>query len=111
CPLEPEDFDQWQDEDGGPDPDNDGDGILDVDDKCPLEPGVPEAQGCPDPDRDGDTVVDRLDNCPDEPGDPANAGCKKKQQVRITEDRIEILDMVYFRTNKADILRKSYGLL
>ena len=32
CPLDPEDFDDYQDEDGCPDPDNDSDTILDVDD-------------------------------------------------------------------------------
>jgi outer membrane protein OmpA-like peptidoglycan-associated protein len=29
--------------------DTDGDGILDKDDKCPAEPGVPEYDGCPPP--------------------------------------------------------------
>ncbi len=38
CPLEPEDFDAFEDEDGCPDLDNDGDGVADVDDACPLEP-------------------------------------------------------------------------
>jgi hypothetical protein len=34
----PEDFDGFEDENGCPDPDNDRDGILDVNDDCPLEP-------------------------------------------------------------------------
>src|SRR5438105_2382562 len=38
CPLEPEDKDGFEDEDGCPDPDNDQDGILDKADKCPMEP-------------------------------------------------------------------------
>ncbi|HMR76234.1 MAG TPA: OmpA family protein, partial [Polyangiaceae bacterium] len=35
CPDEPEDFDGFQDQNGCPKPDNDNDGILDVDDRCP----------------------------------------------------------------------------
>lgn len=111
CPTEAEDVDSVEDTDGCPDPDNDRDGIADRDDKCPLEAGVVAMQGCPDPDRDGDTVVDRLDNCPDESGDPANAGCKQKQQVTITGNKLEILDIVYFATNKAVILARSHALL
>ncbi len=39
CPREPEDKDGFQDEDGCPDPDNDGDGLLDLEDACPDQPG------------------------------------------------------------------------
>jgi outer membrane protein OmpA-like peptidoglycan-associated protein len=111
CPDEAEDLDGMTDEDGCPDPDDDADGVADREDKCPRVPGVIETGGCPDPDRDSDTVVDRLDNCPDEPGTPANAGCKAKQLVRLTGDKIEILDAVYFRTDKAQIRSKSFKLL
>jgi outer membrane protein OmpA-like peptidoglycan-associated protein len=52
CPLEPEDLDGFQDEDGCPDPDNDGDGIPDAVDRCPNEPETPNGfeddDGCPD---------------------------------------------------------------
>ena len=37
-PLSPEDLDEFEDENGRPDPDNDGDGIADSDDECPEEP-------------------------------------------------------------------------
>jgi hypothetical protein len=54
CPLEPEDFDGFQDADGCPDPDNDHDGIPDKLDKCPNQPedfdGFEDADGCPDRD-------------------------------------------------------------
>ncbi len=54
CPLEPEDFDGFQDADGCPDPDNDHDGIPDAVDKCPNQPedfdGFEDADGCPDRD-------------------------------------------------------------
>jgi outer membrane protein OmpA-like peptidoglycan-associated protein len=76
CPDEPEDFDDFEDEDGCPDPDNDKDGIPDKDDKCPNEPetknGFQDEDGCPDEidlDRDGDGIPDRLDKCPDDPED------------------------------------------
>jgi MYXO-CTERM domain-containing protein len=111
CPELAEDADGFQDGDGCPDPDNDGDTVLDVDDRCVNEPGVVENAGCPDTDRDGDTVVDRLDNCPDEKGEPKYQGCAAKQLVTIGKDRLEILESVYFQTNKATILAKSNKLL
>ncbi|MBO6940719.1 MAG: OmpA family protein [Deltaproteobacteria bacterium] len=111
CDDQPEDFDDFDDEDGCPDTDNDSDGLVDASDECPNEPGPIENRGCPDADRDGDTVVDRLDNCPDEPGPVENHGCREEQQVIITDDRLEILDQVYFETNKAVIRRRSFGLL
>jgi OOP family OmpA-OmpF porin len=76
CPDDPEDFDDFEDEDGCPDPDNDRDGIPDVVDKCPNEPetknGFEDEDGCPDSldlDRDGDGIPDRIDKCPDDPED------------------------------------------
>ena len=111
CPLDPEDFDGFEDEDGCPDPDNDQDGVLDHDDNCPMEPGPVENQGCPDADRDEDGIVDRMDNCPDEPGPPENFGCPERQRVRITDDRLEILEKVFFRTNSDEIQSRSFPLL
>ena len=111
CPLDAEDIDGFQDDDGCPDPDNDGDGILDVDDACPNEPGPPENNGCPDPDRDGDGVPDRLDNCPDEPGTIENQGCQEAQLVVLAEDRLEILEKVYFRLGSAKLQKRSWALL
>ncbi len=111
CPEDPEDVDTWMDEDGCPDPDNDDDGVVDRVDQCPLEPGVIENRGCPDLDTDGDGLVDRIDNCPAEYGPKKNQGCKDKQLVRITSDRIEILEKVYFKTDSAKIRRRSFRLL
>jgi outer membrane protein OmpA-like peptidoglycan-associated protein len=103
--------DGFQDSDGCPDLDNDEDGIPDTADRCPLEAGPAANQGCPDTDRDGDTVVDRLDNCPDEKGLPENAGCPKKQLVKITDDKLEIIESVYFKTDRAVIEPRSFALL
>ena len=76
CPDEPEDFDNFADEDGCPDPDNDRDGILDDEDECPLVPedrdGDADLDGCPEGnegDRDGDGILDDVDECPDDPED------------------------------------------
>lgn len=84
---------------------------MDEVDRCPNVPGPVANQGCPDTDRDGDGVVDRLDNCPDEPGPAENQGCPERQLVRITETQLEILDVVYFATNRDVIQRRSYPLL
>jgi outer membrane protein OmpA-like peptidoglycan-associated protein len=111
CPRVAEDLDGFEDTDGCPEADNDGDGVLDTADACPNTAGVIENRGCPDADRDGDTVVDRLDNCPDEPGPRENFGCAEAQLVQLEADRIRILDAVYFETDRAEIRRRSYGLL
>jgi outer membrane protein OmpA-like peptidoglycan-associated protein len=117
CPDEPEDMDEFEDEDGCPDPDNDGDGVLDGDDKCPTEKedqdGFEDEDGCPDPDNDGDGVLDADDQCPLEPetknGIDDEDGCP--DLVRVVGDQIKILQKVYFATNKAKILEKSFAVL
>ena len=111
CPAQPEDADGFEDDDGCPDNDNDGDTVLDEADRCRDEAGVVDNGGCPDTDRDSDTVVDRLDNCPDEPGSVKNFGCKEKQLVVFKGGTIDLLDIVYFKTNKAVIQKRSFKLL
>lgn len=56
-------------------PDRDGDGISDVDDKCPDAAGTAKYQGCPIPDTDGDGVHDELDKCPTVAGFARYEGC------------------------------------
>ncbi len=72
-PLNPEDFDGFEDEDGAPDPDNDKDGILDADDKAPNEAedmdGFQDKDGIPDPDNDGDKILDVNDASPNDAED------------------------------------------
>jgi outer membrane protein OmpA-like peptidoglycan-associated protein len=98
CPDEPEDFDNFADEDGCPEPDNDRDGILDEDDECPLVPedrdGDADDDGCPEGnegDRDGDGILDAVDQCPDDPEDrdgfQDQDGCPE-----LDNDRDGILD-------------------
>jgi outer membrane protein OmpA-like peptidoglycan-associated protein len=72
-PLNPEDHDGFQDEDGIPDLDNDNDLIEDVNDGAPLEPedrdGWQDDDGVPDPDNDGDGILDVDDIAPNAPED------------------------------------------
>jgi outer membrane protein OmpA-like peptidoglycan-associated protein len=67
-------------------PDKDGDKVPDSQDQCPDEFGVAKFQGCPD--RDGDGVIDGLDKCPDFPGVTRFKGCpdKDKDGVMDSED-------------------------
>jgi outer membrane protein OmpA-like peptidoglycan-associated protein len=53
--------------------DTDRDGVVDLQDQCPVEPGPPPT-GCPVRDHDADSIVDSSDQCPYEPG-PAPSGC------------------------------------
>lgn len=88
CPENPEDFDQFEDEDGCPDEDNDKDGVLDASEfvdgrwtnldkkgetDCRNDPedmdGFEDEDGCPDPDNDQDGILDGNDTCPNEPED------------------------------------------
>jgi large repetitive protein len=69
CIHDPEDFDGFEDEDGCPEADNDQDGILDADDQCPIEAGIPEENGCPAQDTDGDGIMNHLDQCKSEAED------------------------------------------
>ena len=81
CPLDPEDKDGFEDEDGCPDIDNDKDGVLDVADgqadstgygKCRNDPedkdGFQDEDGCPDPDNDADGILDTADGAVDGSG-------------------------------------------
>ena len=64
-------------------PDTDGDGIMDQDDKCPLVAGLPQFQGCPD--TDGDGIPDADDACPNEKGTVEMKGCPDKDGDGIAD--------------------------
>jgi OmpA-OmpF porin, OOP family len=110
CPNDAEDKDSVADSDGCPE-DNDADGVADADDKCNMQAGVAENSGCPDVDTDGDAIVDRLDTCPNEKGQAKFNGCARKGGTAITAGGIQLVDVVYFQTDKAVILARSYKLL
>jgi len=48
--------------------DADGDGVYDIDDRCPDSKedrdGFKDSDGCPEPDNDGDALLDAQDKCP-----------------------------------------------
>ena len=119
CPDDPEDRDGFQDEDGCPDPDNDNDGILDVDDLCPNNPedkdGFEDEDGCPDPDNDKDRILDVDDACPNDPetynGFEDEDGCPDRGNVIIEENEIIILEKIYFATDSAEILPRSFPIV
>jgi outer membrane protein OmpA-like peptidoglycan-associated protein len=119
CPDDPEDKDGFEDQDGCPDPDNDKDGIPDIDDNCPNDPedkdGFQDSDGCPDPDNDNDRIPDKLDKCPNEPetynGYQDEDGCPDKGRVIVHQGNIEILDKIYFETDKAIIKPESFPIL
>jgi hypothetical protein len=75
CQTLPEDFDQHEDEDGCPEPDNDHDLVPDLDDRCPSEAPTEgrdlDDDGCTDAvtDTDGDAIEDANDACPQAPED------------------------------------------
>lgn len=133
CPDEPENFNGFEDDDGCPDyrparlltaeeasdGDRDGDGIPDSLDLCPDEPedfdGFEDEDGCPDPDNDKDGIPDELDKCPNEPetfnGFQDEDGCPDQGRVVVEDQTILINDKVQFKTNSAEILAESDGLL
>ncbi len=121
CIDEPEDKDGFEDQDGCPDVDNDNDGIFDSEDKCPNEAedkdGFEDEDGCPDRDNDQDGVLDPDDKCPNEKetinGNEDEDGCpdKGKSKVRVTKEKIEILEKVYFDTGKSTIKPISFNIL
>jgi outer membrane protein OmpA-like peptidoglycan-associated protein len=139
CPNEAEDKDGFQDDDGCPDPDNDGDGMCDpwvtekglLDrykdvcqgaDQCPDhaedKDGFEDDDGCPDLDNDNDGIPDVDDKCPDEPetlnGFQDDDGCPDKGPalVIVTEDKIQLMQQVQFKTNSDQIIgQRSFDIL
>ena len=120
CPLDPEDKDGFEDADGCPDLDNDLDGIPDTKDKCPNQPEdfdqFQDEDGCPEPDNDGDGIPDSKDKCPNMPedfdGDQDDDGCPDLyESIIVKEDKIELKQKVFFKTNKATIMSISFSML
>jgi outer membrane protein OmpA-like peptidoglycan-associated protein len=96
---------------GCPEPDADGDGIPDKDDVCPKVKGVASARGCPD--SDGDGVADLDDKCPTVPGLKELQGCPETgtSTAKLSHEKIELLDKVYFDVDQDRIQTRSFPLL
>lgn len=79
-----------------PELDDDGDGIKNKDDKCPLEPGPPENQGCP----------------VKEPEKPKEKEPEKpKETVTLAPPKLVISEKIYFETGKSRLLPQSNQML
>lgn len=120
CPVDPEDKNPPNPDDGCPDmPDKDRDGIPDISDKCVEVPedkdGIDDRDGCPEDDADQDTVPDAEDKCPKEPGergdDPEKEGCPQFVRRITGSSEIQITKQVEFEFDRAVILPKSYRIL
>lgn len=100
CPDDPEDFDEFEDEDGCPELDNDRDRIPDLEDACPNDPedrdGFEDMDGCPDPDNDQDGFLDPDDRCPNDPedmdGDRDDDGCPEEPGDRDGDGLLDPVD-------------------
>src|SRR5574338_4156 len=114
CPMEAEDKDGFQDDDGCPEADNDSDGIPDAVDKCPNEPedkdGFQDDDGCPDPDNDADGVLDGSDKCPDPPetknGYQDDDGCPDEIPQKVKQFT-GVIQGINFKVNSSDLLPAS----
>ena len=141
CRNEPEDMDQFEDEDGCPDPDNDRDTKLDGVDKCPNDPEdfdqFEDDDGCPDKDNDGDKVLDAAELVRNADGTYQWTNNDKKSENGVERDcrnnpedfdnfededgcpdvliinncQIKLSDKIYFKFNKWDIDPKSFKVL
>jgi outer membrane protein OmpA-like peptidoglycan-associated protein len=76
-------LEQGQPPDGCPIRDRDADGVVEPQDECPMEPGVAPS-GCPVRDADADGVADAADECRDVPG-VAPTGCPDKDQDGVLD--------------------------
>lgn len=115
CPLEPETFNDFQDEDGCPESDRDGDGFWDIPDQdaCPDDPGV-APDGCPIADTDGDGFLDPDDQCPEEPetvnGYEDDDGCPDEVPKEV-EQFMGVIDGIHFDSGKSTIKTDSKTVL
>jgi outer membrane protein OmpA-like peptidoglycan-associated protein len=118
-----------------PEPDTDGDGVIDKEDKCPQDKGLANLGGCPDrdsdgitdkmdacpdlagpadkqgcPDSDGDGISDNLDKCPKVPGVASMKGCPEinEKTKKLFE---KALTGIQFETGKSTIKKASYPIL
>ncbi|MGE0325111.1 MAG: OmpA family protein, partial [Polyangiaceae bacterium] len=70
--------------------------------------------GCPDPDNDGDKVLDIKDQCPNTPGSETQEplGCPTKPAlVVVTDCEVKIKQQIHFEFNKSKIRPESFPVL
>jgi outer membrane protein OmpA-like peptidoglycan-associated protein len=123
CADEPEDRDAFQDEDGCPERDNDGDSITDVADRCPdgaedLDQ-FEDDDGCPEEDNDADGFADKEDQCPNDAesvnGVDDEDGCPDSRVATGPQegaDRINLQgNKIEFKGNTAELTNASQTIL
>ncbi|MCA9687987.1 MAG: OmpA family protein, partial [Myxococcales bacterium] len=94
-------------------PDRDGDLFPDIRDNCPDQPGH-EPDGCPIPDTDGDGLLDPNDKCPNEPESYNSIGDDDGCPDEVPKDLARYLGVVkgiQFNTDTAKFKRRSKGTL
>lgn len=92
--------------------DSDGDGVINILDKCPDVVGLKENEGCPaalaelqTTDTDNDGVPNKTDMCPTIPGTQKNNGCpENKPAPNKDSDRDGVAD-------KSDMCPNKYGTI
>jgi len=78
--------------------------------------GFEDDDGCPDFDHDGDGIAEELDHCPDEPEDLDGVededGCPENPEVAlVTATHIELAQQIHFETDTARLSSRSFAVL
>ena len=89
--------------------DTDGDGVLDVNDKCKEVAGDKENEGCPWPDDDNDGVANKDDACPDEAGTAATQGCPASPKAIV--DFLQNAEGTILFTADNDVQKSNYNAI
>lgn len=71
--------------------DYDGDGVANIEDKCPEIPGSVAFKGCPD--TDGDGIEDSKDDCPNEEGLKSLRGCPDSDGDGVSDPKDDCPDV------------------
>lgn len=113
CPLEPEDGNPPDANDGCPNRDLDEDRIMTPVDLCPTLPGIPP-DGCPPRDSDGDGIYDPNDRCPRDLETKNNFqdfdGCPDELPAQV-QKFTGVIKGILFASGKAKIRAASFPLL
>jgi outer membrane protein OmpA-like peptidoglycan-associated protein len=91
--------------------DDDGDGIVNVNDKCPGHKGTLKYFGCPVPDTDGDGINDDDDKCITVAGTIANNGCPSYPDIINPVKKDTVCYTIYFEPGKSILRTEAYNTL
>lgn len=91
--------------------DTDGDGIADINDKCPGHKGIAKYGGCPVPDADGDGISDDDDKCPMVAGPLSNSGCPEFSESDMGSTKDTMKWIIYFEPGKSDLRTEGFIVL